>query len=262
MGRVKMMTAGFALLTALAGCEWQGNVAGTRQAPMFDADCFDSMSGQWNEARKAPRWHNGPGGCAALAGEDRDAEWTVSAGTRASQGRTETASGDDVGATGGGLAEVLASGAGAFPGEAPSGQGGTGGSGGDGGSGGAGTEMVSSGGSGGAGTEAGGNGGAGGAGSEASGTGGSGGDGGTGGSGTETGSTSGSGGAGTETGGTGGSGGDGQSGGTGTETGVTTEDPVREHTGKPEDGVTGKPENVGPPPETGNSNNAGGRVRP
>jgi hypothetical protein len=246
MGRVKMMTAGFALLSALAGCEWQGNVAGTRQAPMFDADCFDSMSGQWNEARKAPRWHNGPGGCAALAGEDRDAEWTVSAGTRASQGRTEAASGDPVGATGGGVADVLASGVGAFSGETPSAQGGSGG---NGGSGGAGTETGSSGGSGGAGTEAGGNGGAGG-------------DGGTGGTGTETGSTSGSGGAGTETGGTGGSGGDGQSGGTGTETGVTTEDPVREHTGKPEDGVTGRPENVGPPPETGNSNNAGGRGRP
>lgn len=259
MGRVKMMTAGFALLSALAGCEWQGNLEGTRQVPAFHTDCFDSLPGQRNEARKAPRWHNGPGGCAALAEEDRDAEWTVSAETRASRGRTETASGDAVGATDGAAAEVLASGAGAFSGETPSGQGGSGG---NGGSGGAGTETGSGGGSGGAGTEATGSGGSGGAGSEASGTGGSGGEGGTGDAGTGTGGTGGSGEAGTETGSTGGSGGEGQSEGAGTGTGGTGGDAVREHTGKPEDGVTGRPENVGPPPETGNSNNAGGRGRP
>ena len=257
-----MMTAGLALVTALAGCEWQGNVAGTRQVPTFHADCFGSLPGQRNEARNAPRWHNGPGGCAALAGEDRDAEWTVSAGTRASQGRTEAASGDAGGATGGAAADLLASGAGAFSGETPSGQGVTGASGGNGGSGGVGTETGSTGESGGAGTDAGGNGGSGGAGSETSGTGGSGGEGGTGGAGTGTGGTGGSGGSGTETGGTGGSGGEGQSEGAGTGTGGTGGDPVREHTGKPEDGVTGRPENVGPPPETGNSNNAGGRGRP
>jgi hypothetical protein len=32
---------------------------------------------------------------------------------------------------------------------------------------------------------------------------------------------------------------------------------VREHTGKPEDGVTGKPQEVGPPPSNDNANNGG-----
>lgn len=199
-----MMMAGCALVTALAGCEWQGEVAGTRQAPVFMADCDGNLYGHLPEARRALLWQDGSGDCHMAAGEDGEAEWNLPSGERSSAGREEGARG----ATGRDAVDRVKT-VSRVSGESPAGEGGDGGSGGAGGSG-------NDGGTGGTSTEAGGSGGP------------------------ETGDA---GGAGIETEGAGG-------------------DPVREHTGKPEDGITGRPENLGPPPATGNSSNAGGQGRP
>ena len=229
-----MMTAGLALVTALAGCDWQGNVAGTRQAPMFNAGCDGNLSRQWPEARNPSRWHSGSGSCAEAAWEDGYAGWTFPAREQVSHGTEEAAAGSASGATGGGAPDGVETGSGEFSGETVVGVGGTGG---NGAGGGAGTETGGTDGTGRAGGSGGG---------AETGTGGAGGSGGSGGTG-----------SGTETGGAGGSGGDSQPGDTGTGTGGSGEDPVREHTGNPEDGITGKPENVGPPPGTGNQGRGG-----
>jgi hypothetical protein len=265
MGRVTMMTAGFALLSALAGCGVQGNVAGTRQVPMFRAGCDGDLARYLPEAGKpVHRWTNGDGACAATAGSDGE---PVQAGS-ARQVQPDTqdvASGGATGATDNAGSRVGTE-TEAFAQETSGGKGGSGGI--DGFVGG----LFGTGGNGGAGGSGdaggvGGNGGIGGSGTESGTTDGTGGTGGSGETGTGTGGSGAGDGSQTASGETAGSGGTSGTGETGTETGnmgSTGSEPVREFTGKPEDGITGRPENVGPPPSNvnaGGPGNSGNRGR-